>query len=89
VENYHKRYHDKTPDTMAALGYDSALVLADALKRAGTTEGAKLRDALAATKDFPAVTGKITINENRDATKSAVILQVKGGKFEYLETVQP
>ena len=89
VENYHKRYRDKTPDTMAALGYDSALVLADALKRAGTTDGPKLRDAIATTKDFPAVTGTITINENRDATKSAVILQVKGGKFEYLETVNP
>ncbi|MFM2081829.1 MAG: hypothetical protein RL380_520 [Verrucomicrobiota bacterium] len=89
VENYQKRYHGKTPDTMAALGYDSALILADALKRAGTTDGPKLRAAIAATKDFPAATGKITINENRDATKSAVILQIKGGKFEYLETVQP
>jgi len=40
-------------------------------------------------KDFPAVTGKITINENRDATKSAVILRITGGKYEYLETVEP
>ncbi len=74
---------------MAALGYDSAMVLADAIKRAGSTEGPKVRDALAATKDFDAVTGKITINAQRDATKSAVILQVKGGKFAYLETVAP
>jgi branched-chain amino acid transport system substrate-binding protein len=48
-----------------------------------------LRDALAATKDFAAVTGRITINERRDATKAAVILQVKDGKYKYLETVAP
>ena len=89
VENYKKRWDGKTPDTMAALGYDSALILADAIKRAGTTDGPQLRDAIAATKDFPAVTGTITINENRDATKSAVILKIEDGKFKYLETVEP
>ena len=89
VENYRKRWNGKTPDALAACGYDSAIVLADAMKRAGSTEGPKVRDALAATKDFEAVTGRITINEKRDATKSAVILQVKGGKFAYLETVAP
>ena len=89
VENYRKRYGGKTPDTMAALGYDSALVLADAIKRAGTTDPAKLRDAIAATKNFPAVTSTLTLNENRDPIKSAVIIQIKNGKFEYLETVEP
>ena len=89
VANYKKRWNGKTPDALAACGYDSAIVLADAIKRASSTEGPKVRDALAATKDFDAVTGKITINPQRDATKSAVILQVKGGKFAYLETVQP
>jgi branched-chain amino acid transport system substrate-binding protein len=89
VENYRKRWNGKTPDALAACGYDSALILADAIKRAGTTESAKLRDAIAATRNFPAVTGTITINESRDATKPAVILEVKGGKYEYLETVEP
>ena len=88
VENYKKRWN-KTPDALGACGYDSALVLADAIKRAGSTDGQKIRDAIAATKDFQAVTGKITINESRDATKSAVILQVEKGKFKYLETVSP
>jgi len=63
--------------------------LVDAIKRAGTTDGDKVRAALAATKDFQAVTGSITINDQRDATKAAVILQVKDGKFKYLETVAP
>ncbi len=79
----------KLPDAMAALGYDSMMILADAMKRAGTTDGPKVRDTLAATKDFDGVTGKTTINDKRDATKSAVILQVKGGTFHYVETVNP
>jgi branched-chain amino acid transport system substrate-binding protein len=89
VEAYKKRYNGKVPDAMAALGYDSALFLADALKRAGTTEPKKLRDTLAATKEFDAVTGKMAMNAARDAVKSAVILQVKGGKFNFVETVSP
>jgi branched-chain amino acid transport system substrate-binding protein len=79
----------KLPDAMAALGFDSAMILADAIKRAGTTDGPKVRDAIAATKDFDGVTGKTTINEKRDATKPAVILQVSGGRFHYVETVNP
>lgn len=89
IEDYKARYNGKTPDAMAALGYDSAMILADAIQRAGSTEGAKIRDALAATKDYEAVTGRITLNENRDAVKAAVILQVQGGAFKYLETVSP
>jgi branched-chain amino acid transport system substrate-binding protein len=94
VAAYQKRWKNsdgspKLPDAMAALGYDSAMILVDAMKRAGTTDGPKVRDALAATKDFEGVTGKTTINEKRDATKSAVILQVKGGTFHFVETVNP
>jgi branched-chain amino acid transport system substrate-binding protein len=89
VANYSKKFNGKLPDAMAALGYDSAVILADAMKRAGSTDGQKVRDALAATKDFDGVTGKTTINAQRDATKSAVILQVKGGQFHYVETVNP
>jgi branched-chain amino acid transport system substrate-binding protein len=89
VENYQKRFNGKMPDALAACGYDSALVLIDAIKRAGTTDGPKLRDAIAATRGFVAVTGTITLDENRDAVKSAVILAIKDGKYEYLETVEP
>ncbi len=89
VEAYKKRYNGKTPDAMAALGYDSAMILVDAIKRAGSTDGKAIRDALAATKDYDAVTGKISIDSNRDASKSAVILQVKDGKFKYVDTVAP
>jgi branched-chain amino acid transport system substrate-binding protein len=89
VEAFQKANQGGLPDAMAALGYDSAMILADAIKRAGGTDPQKLRDALATTRDFQAVTGKITINEKRDATKSAVILQVKSGRFKYLQTINP
>lgn len=84
-----KAKHGNIPDAMAALGYDSAMILADAIKRAGTTEGKALRDAIAATKDYQAITGKITLDEKRNANKSAVILTIKGGKFSYVETLAP
>ena len=94
VEAYKKRFKNsdgspKAPDAMAALGYDSAMILAEAMKRSGSTEGPKVRDALAATKDFDGVTGRTIINEKRDATKPAVILQVKDGAFKYVETISP
>jgi len=74
---------------MAALGYDSAEVLVDAIKRAGSTEGPAVRDALAATKDYPGVTGSTTMDKDRNATKAAVIIEVKDGKFKFLQSVAP
>jgi branched-chain amino acid transport system substrate-binding protein len=74
---------------MAALGYDSAAVLVDAIKRAGTTAEPQLRDAIAATKDFEGVTGKTTMDKNRDATKPATIITIKNGKFQYVTTIYP
>jgi branched-chain amino acid transport system substrate-binding protein len=89
VEAYKKRFNGKVPDAMAALGYDSAMILVDAIKRAGAADSGKIRDALATVKDLDAVTGKITINAKRDAEKSAVILQIKNGKYSYIETIAP
>lgn len=89
VEAYRKKFNGKTPDAMAMLGHDSAKIVADAIKRAGTTDGPKLRDALAATKDFEGVSGKITIDEKRDATKPMVILQIKDGAFKLVDTINP
>ena len=89
VEAYKARYSGKVPDAMAALGYDSVMVLVDAIKRAGTTDEPKLRDAIAATRNFPGATGITTLDANRDASKPAVIITVRDGKFQYLETVTP
>ncbi len=92
IQNFVKAYeakHGAKPDAMAALGYDSAKILFDAMKRAGTTEGKALRDAIAATKDFPGITGSITLDEKRNANKPAVILTIKDGKVAYTETITP
>jgi branched-chain amino acid transport system substrate-binding protein len=92
IQKFLKDYKAKygtTPDALAALAYDAAKILADAMKRAGTTEGPKLRDALAATKDFPGVTGKISIGPDRNAIKPAFILKVGSGKFDLVETIAP
>ena len=84
-----KAKYNASPSGLAALGYDAMMITADAIKRAGSTERAKVKDALAQTKNFPGVTGEITIDENRNASKSAVVLQVKGNEFAYKTTVKP
>ncbi|HXI52032.1 MAG TPA: ABC transporter substrate-binding protein [Candidatus Saccharimonadales bacterium] len=89
VAKFKAKNNGEVPDAMAALGYDSAMVLVDAIKRAGTTDGPKVRDALAATKDYIGITGSTTMDFQRNATKPAVIITVKDGKFKYVETVKP
>ncbi len=88
VTDYKARF-GATPDALAALGYDAAKVLADAFKRAGTTDGPKVRDAIAQTKGFVGVTGTISIDDKRNAVKPAVVLKVVNGKFQYVETIAP
>jgi branched-chain amino acid transport system substrate-binding protein len=88
VEAYKKEY-GQAPDAMAVLGYDAANVLIDAIKRANSAEPAKIREALATTKEFPAVTGATTLNATHDAVKSAVIIAMKDGKQVYRATVKP
>ncbi|MCM3869696.1 MAG: ABC transporter substrate-binding protein [Pyrinomonadaceae bacterium] len=89
VANYKALYGGLEPDSLAALGYDALKILAGAIRRAGTTDGPALREALAGTRDFEGVTGRITMDENRNALKAAVILRLQDGRFVYSETVQP
>ncbi|MFB3909381.1 MAG: ABC transporter substrate-binding protein [Candidatus Eisenbacteria bacterium] len=109
IGKYEQRYGAK-PDAMAALGYDAARLLFDALQRVeqnspgtvatladGHSAGKKklrdaraaLRDEIAATKGFPGVTGSITIDPQRNARKSAVVLQIRDGGFHFVERVEP
>lgn len=86
---YEKEYGEGVPDAMGALGYDAVYIAADAIRRAGSTDGDRIRDALAATKAFEGVTGSITIDDGRNAVKPAVVLKVENGKAVYAATVQP
>ncbi len=88
VGDYKARYGE-TPDALAACAYDAARIMFEAIKSAGELDRAKLRDALAQTKNFNGVTGTISINDKRNAVKSAAILQVKGKATEFVKTVEP
>lgn len=87
-DRFRKRWGDVS-DTLTGLGYDSVMMLVDAFKRAGTTDGAKVRDALATTRNFRGVTGAITLDAQRNPTKSAVVLTVKDGKFQFVTSIAP
>jgi branched-chain amino acid transport system substrate-binding protein len=78
-----------TPDALAALGYDAAKILADAMTRANSSDGAKVRSALADTKGYAGVTGTITIDKDRNAVKPVVMLKVQDGKFVFQERIEP
>lgn len=89
VRKYQEEYSGQTPDGLAALGYDAAIILFDAMKRAPSLAGKDLAKAIAETKDFPAVTGTITLDKNRDAKKAAVVVQMKGGRPVWVATIEP
>jgi len=85
----YKARNGNVPDALAALGYDAMKVLADAIKRAGTTEGPQLKDAINATKGFVGVTGTISLDADRNAVKPAVVLKLQDKRYIYQETIYP
>ena len=92
VQDFIKKYkadYKVIPDGLAAMGYDAAKVLFEAMKKSPGLTTKEFRDQLALTKDYQGVTGKITINEKRDAVKSAVVLRVDKDGFKYQTTVAP
>ena len=89
VHEYKQRYSNLMPDAHAALAYDAARLLFDAISRAGAADSTKLRDALAQTKNFNGVTGIINMDGDRNAIKPAVVLKLQDAAFIYQETIQP
>jgi branched-chain amino acid transport system substrate-binding protein len=88
VQAYKTKY-GTGPDALAALWYDGAGLLVDAIRRADSTEPAKIREALAATKDFAGVTGNISLDEQRNANKPGVIVTIANGQLKMVERVEP
>ncbi len=80
VKAYEAKYK-KLPDSFAALGYDSAKILAQAIKDAGEADPAKVAQALAKVKDFPGITGTMSINEKHNPVKEIVVIEYKDGKL--------
>ncbi|MBI1884486.1 MAG: ABC transporter substrate-binding protein [Chlamydiae bacterium] len=84
-----KEKYGEVPDAMAVLGYDAARVLADAIHRASSFQGAKIREALAQTKGYEGVSGRVTIDQNRNARKAAVVLKIENGRVKFFKRVEP
>ena len=92
VQSFVARYrarHGSVPNGLSALSYDAVRLLADAISRAGSTDRAAVRAALAATRDFASVTGRTTLNAQRDAVKDVAIMTVRDGRIVFVETVRP
>jgi len=92
VQSFVTSYKQKfgvLPDGLAALGYDTARVAIESMKRAPDLSGPALRDAIGQTRDFPGVTGTISIDDKRNAVKPAVILKIAEGKWKYETTIAP
>ncbi|MGH9399037.1 MAG: ABC transporter substrate-binding protein [Thermoanaerobaculia bacterium] len=85
----YKKAYGAEPDSIAALSYDAARVLFDAMRRAGSTDGKRLRDALAETAGFAGVTGTITMDADRNPVKPAVVLKVEAGRFRFAASLAP
>lgn len=81
--------HHKEPDAFTAMAADAYFVLLDAIRRAGSTDPQKIRDAIVKTKDFEGVSGKITMKEDGNPIKAMVINKVQGKKFVYVTTINP
>jgi branched-chain amino acid transport system substrate-binding protein len=88
VEAYKKEY-GQNPDALAVLGYDGALMLIDAIKRANSTDPAKIKEALAQTSNLQVVTGVLSLDPNHDPVKSAVIIEMKDGAQTFREKINP
>lgn len=88
VKNFKAKYNEDA-DVMAALAYDAVFILAEAIKNTKEVTSANIRNELAKIKDFHGVTGKMSMNENRDAVKSAVVVQVQGNNYKFITAVTP
>jgi branched-chain amino acid transport system substrate-binding protein len=83
-------YGKRINSDFTALSYDATTLLADAVKRAGVWDRAKIRNALSETTDFEGVTGTITLDKNGDPrNKEVVILKIEKGKPVYFKTLKP
>lgn len=92
VQSWVKEYTAKygsVPDALATLCFDATNLLLNAIDTAKSNDPVKIKEALQATKDFQAVSGKITFDKNGDPVKSAAILQIKGGKQVFVTSVSP
>ena len=89
VTKFKAMFGGETPPADSAMAYDAMMILKASIAKAESTEGSRIRAALSQTAAYPGVTGSTTINSQRDASKPAVVVEVKDGKFQFLQTITP
>jgi branched-chain amino acid transport system substrate-binding protein len=89
VTAFKAKYDGKSPDAFTALGYDTVYFLADAIKRAGSSDSAKIQKALEETDGLELVSGTVKLDENHDPIKAAVILEYKNGEQQFKTKINP
>jgi branched-chain amino acid transport system substrate-binding protein len=87
VDAFKAKYGHK-PDALAALAYDAANLLYDSMRHAKSLSSQDIRDAIAATKDYQGVTGSITMDANRNASKPAVMIKIEKGQFKFAKEIK-
>ena len=88
VKAFKKRYKEK-PDGVAAMGYDAARILIQAIEKSPNLDRQSIRKAIAHTKKFKGVTGEISINDQRNGVKPSVVLKVDGPSHRFVTTIEP
>jgi len=92
VQTFVKKFREKygeVPDSMAVTGYDAANILFDSIRRAGKVDSTAIRDQIAQTTDFLGVSGKISIDADRNARKNLVVIKIENGEFKFADLVSP
>ena len=85
----YRRHYGEPPDSVAALSYDAGKLVAEAIRRAGEATGPRIREALAATKDFQGATGDLSFDLERNPVKPVTVLRIEGGRYRFVEKIQP
>ncbi len=90
VENYERMFGEKPASGFAALGYDTIMLLAQAIEKAGSSAPEQVRQALTGTSGFKGVTGEITYPEGiRVPMKTVDIVRYSNGEFTFVEQISP
>lgn len=89
IQRYRAAMHNEEPMQAAIIAYDATMLLADAIRRAGSADHEAVRTALAQTKNYPAVTGTLSIDDRHNAQKAAVIIALRDGKGRFLQRIYP
>lgn len=88
VQEFKAKFNE-TPDVMAALAYDATYMMAEAIKNTKAVTSENIREELSKIKDFHGVTGKMSMDANRDAIKSAVVVKVEGEEYKLVTEISP